>query len=126
MEPAQLDPSKCPIRDVLDQISGKWSVLVLTTLATRPHRFGELRRAIPDISQRMLTQSLRDLQRNGLVARQVFATVPPTVQYSLTDLGYSLLDPLGSLIQWSTHNHAAIRAARTEFDAESDHDLRPF
>jgi DNA-binding HxlR family transcriptional regulator len=109
------DWSRCPVRDVLDQISGKWSTLLLMILASGPQRFGQLRRSVPDISQRMLTQTLRDLQRDGLVARRVFPTQPPSVEYRLTPLGRSFLKPLLKLIQWSERNHAAIRAARAAF-----------
>ena len=110
------DLADCPVRDVLDRIGGKWSTLILITLADRPHRFGELRREIPDISQRMLTQSLRDLQRDGLLTRTVYPTLPPSVEYGLTPLGRSLLDPLAALVQWANVNHAAIGSARKEFD----------
>jgi DNA-binding HxlR family transcriptional regulator len=110
----------CPVRDVLDQIGDKWSTLLLITLAGRPHRFGELRRAVPDISQRMLTQTLRDLQRDGLVSRHVHPTVPPSVEYRLTALGHSLLEPLSQLIRWADAHHAAIRAARLAFAAQVD------
>lgn len=109
------DWSRCPVRDVLDQISGKWSTLLLMILASGPQRFGQLRRAVPDISQRMLTQTLRDLQRDGLVARRVFPTQPPSVEYRLTPLGRSFLKPLMKLIEWSERNHGAIRAAREAF-----------
>jgi len=105
----------CPIRDVLDQISDKWSVLIITELAAGPRRFGALRRRLPDISQRMLTQTLRDLQADGLIGRKVFPTTPPAVEYSLTQLGRSFLIPLGALVSWADQNHAAIRAARQEF-----------
>lgn len=108
----------CPVRDVLDQIGGKWTMLILITLAGRPHRFGELRREIADISQRMLTQSLRDLQRNGLITRKVFPTLPPSVEYGLTPMGQSLLDPLATLVQWANANHAAIGTARKVFDVD--------
>jgi DNA-binding HxlR family transcriptional regulator len=111
--------AKCPIRDVLDQIGDKWSTLLLITLALRPHRFGELRRAVPDISQRMLTQTLRDLQRDGLVSRHVHPTVPPSVEYRLTPLGLSLIEPLSHLIRWADTHHAAIRAARSAFEREA-------
>lgn len=107
----------CPVRDVLGQIGDKWSTLFIQILGERPHRFGELRRALPDISQRMLTQTLRDLQRDGLVARAVFPTVPPGVEYSLTPLGRSLLEPLGLLVRWAAENHAEIRQARRAFEA---------
>ena len=106
----------CPVRDVLDQIGDKWSTLLVMVLAERPHRFGELRRAVPDISQRMLTQTLRDLQRDGFVSRHVFPTVPPSVEYRLTPLGESLLQPLAQLVDWAGAHHAAIRAARKEFE----------
>lgn len=107
----------CPVRDVLDQIGDKWSTLLLITLSDRPHRFGELRRAVPDISQRMLTQTLRDLQRNGLISRHVFPTQPPSVEYRLTPLGASLMGPIRHLVQWADENHGAIRASRALYDA---------
>lgn len=106
----------CPIRDVLDQIGDKWSTLLILTLSGRAHRFGELRRAVPDISQRMLTQTLRDLQRDGLVSRQVHPTTPPSVEYRLTPLGQSLLGPLSHLLHWADAHHGAIRTARSAFD----------
>jgi DNA-binding HxlR family transcriptional regulator len=106
---------RCPVREVLDQIGDKWSTLLVLTLAERTHRFGELRRAVPDISQRMLTQTLRDLQRDGLVSRTVHPTVPPSVEYALTPLGQSLLEPLSHLIRWADANHAAIRDARANY-----------
>jgi DNA-binding HxlR family transcriptional regulator len=107
----------CPIRDVLDRIGDKWSILLLMTLAERPHRFGELRRAVADISQRLLTQTLRDLQRDGLVSRRVFPTNPPSVEYRLTELGTSLLRPMAGLVHWADGHHAKIKAARARFDA---------
>ena len=110
--------SQCPVRDVLDHISGKWTSLLVLLLAVRPHRFGELRRAVPDISQRMLTQTLRDLQRDGLITRHVYPTVPPSVEYRLTRLGRSFLRPLISLVRWSERNHQAIRTARSAGDAK--------
>ncbi len=106
----------CPIRDVIAGLSGKWSVLILLALDDRPHRFGELRREISDISQRMLTMTLRDLQRDGLVTRTVYPTVPPSVEYALTALGQSLAATLLPLIGWAEANHAAIRGARCHFD----------
>lgn len=106
----------CPIRDVIQVINGKWSSLLVMALAEKPYRFGELRRLVPDISQRMLTQTLYDLQRDGYVHREVFATKPPSVEYSLTDLGRSMFGPLQLLIQWAEFNHAAVRKARAAFD----------
>jgi DNA-binding HxlR family transcriptional regulator len=90
---------------------------MLEALSQRPFRFGELRRMIPDISQRMLTQTLRDLQRDGYVEREVFPTKPPSVEYRLTDLGRSLYQTLALLLNWAENNHAAVRAARLQFDA---------
>ena len=113
----ELVAANCPVRDVIDQVSGKWSSLLMMALGVRPHRFGELKRAVPDISQRMLTQSLRDLQRNGLISRHVFATVPPSVEYRLTPLGESLIPPFMALAGWANANHNAIRAARMAYDA---------
>lgn len=112
------DANNCPVRDVLGQLGDKWSTLIIGLLGEKTHRFGELRRSIPDISQRMLTQTLKDLQRDGLVDRTVFATVPPSVEYKLTPLGRSLLSPLGMLIEWAEMHHGAIRLARQAYEAE--------
>src|SRR3984957_21094963 len=91
-------PVHCPVRDVLDRIGDKWSILMIMTLATGPPRFSELRRAIRDISKRMLTQTLRDLERDGLVTRHVFPTTPPSVEYRLAPPGETLLEPMATLI----------------------------
>ena len=107
----------CPIRDVLDRIGDKWSTLLIFTLAERPHRFGELRRAVSDISQRMLTQTLRELQEDGLVSRAVFPTTPPSTEYDLTELGRSLVGPLSGLLHWAEANHGAIKEARSGYIA---------
>lgn len=85
-------------------------------LAERPYRFGQLRRHIPDISQRMLTQTLRNLQRCGYVNREVFPTKPPSVEYSLTDLGRSISEPLQALIQWAELHSDAVKTARKNYD----------
>lgn len=111
--------SNCPVRDVMSQISGKWASLLLTALSEKPCRFGELRRMVPDISQRMLTQTLRDLQRDGYVIRTVFPTTPPSVEYRLSALGLSLFGPLSALLGWAADNHAAVRQARAQFDADT-------
>ena len=110
----------CPVRDVLDSVGGKWTSLMILGLADGPRRFSQLRRFIPDISQRMLTQTLRDLQRDGYLTRTVYPTQPPSVEYGLTPLGHSFLALLRSLVQWSTENHAAIRAARQAYEAARD------
>jgi DNA-binding HxlR family transcriptional regulator len=112
----EFDASRCPVRSVLDRVGDKWSILVLITLASRPHRFNELVRAVPDISKRMLTQTLRGLERDGLISRSVFPTKPPSVEYRLTQLGVSLLEPLGALITWAEENHQGIARTRARFD----------
>ena len=112
--------SDCPVRNVMANISGKWSSLLMAALAEQPYRFGELRRLVPDISQRMLTQTLRDLQRDGYVSREVHPTTPPSVEYSLTDLGRSMFGPLGEMMLWAERNHAAVQAARAAFDAAAE------
>ena len=111
------DLANCPVRNVLDQISGKWRTLLIVALTDAPRRFGALKRALPDISQRMLTQSLRELQRDGLIARRVYPTAPPSVDYRLTDLGHSLIEPLAGLIRWAEERAEAIETARQDFDA---------
>jgi len=117
MEAADL--AQCPVRGVLDRIGDKWSTLIIITLSEKPLRFGQLRRTIPDISQRMLTQTLRDLQRDGLISRQVFATQPPSVEYRLTEMGQSLLDPLAALVRWADAHYGAIRGARSVYDRQA-------
>lgn len=106
----------CPVRDVLDRIGDKWSMLMIMALAMRPHRFSELHRAVHDISKRMLTQTLRDLERDGLIARHVFATKPPGVEYRLAPLGLSLLEPMAGLIEWADRRYGDIHVARARFD----------
>lgn len=116
-ESVGLPLADCPVRGVLDRISDKWSMLLVMTLASGPKRFNQLRREVPDISQKMLTQTLRDLQRDGLVGRRVFDTKPPSVEYRLTPLGHSIIVPMGHLIEWASTNHPRIDEARLEFDA---------
>lgn len=105
----------CPIRDVLDRIGDRWSLLVLQNLAPGTQRFTALKRAIGDISQRMLAQTLRRLEQDGLISRTVHPTMPPRVDYALTDLGRSLLEPLEALVNWAQNHHDAIRAARRAY-----------
>ncbi len=109
-------PANCPVRDIMDHISGKWCMLMMLELADGPQRFGAIRRRVPDISQRMLTQTLRDLQRDGYVCRTVYPTQPPAVEYSLTELGQSFMTPLVALVDWASRNHDRIRQNRAEFD----------
>ncbi|WP_238367240.1 winged helix-turn-helix transcriptional regulator [Mesobacterium pallidum] len=113
------EPNNCPVRQVLDHVSAKWPVLVLMELGEEPRRFNELLRALPDISKRMLTQSLRNLERDGLVRREVFDTKPPSVRYSLTALGEGFLPHLLALVDWADAGMPQILAARAAFDAAS-------
>ena len=109
------DAGDCPIRDVLDRLGDRWSVLVLKTLEDGTLRFTEIRRRIDDVSQRMLAQTLRRLEQDGLVRRTVHPTIPPRVDYALTDLGRSLLVPLSEMVRWAVDNHRTIRAARAAY-----------
>ncbi len=102
----------CPIRDVLDRIGDRWSLLILWSLTPATRRFTELKRDIGDISQRMLTQTLRHLEHDGLVSRTVFPTVPPRVDYALTPLGRSFLEPMQALIDWADAHREQVHIAR--------------
>ncbi len=107
----------CPCRDVLDLIGSKWSVLVIGRLEERPYRFGELRRAVPGITQKMLTQTLRRLEEDGMVHREVLAEMrPPRVEYSLTTLGETITDPLEAIRIWTEQHLPDVRRARRDFD----------
>ena len=116
-ECAGFNADTCPIRNVLDRLGDKWTMLILVALAAGPCRFGALNRSLPDISKRMLTQTLRDLQRDGLATRHVFPTRPPQVEDRLSSLGRSVLQPLSALVDWAEHNYPEIRQARDRFDA---------
>jgi len=104
------------ISGVLARIGDKWSVLIVSRLGTRPMRFNELKREIGGISQRMLTLTLRGLERDGLITRTMFPTIPPRVDYALTPLGRSLLEPVMGLSDWALKNIARIETARAKFD----------
>ncbi|MGN9841156.1 winged helix-turn-helix transcriptional regulator [Nonomuraea sp. H19] len=108
----------CGIREVLDRIGDKWSVLVVVELAQGVRRFRQLQRAIPGISQRMLTLTVRRLERDGLVTRTVYPTVPPQVEYELTTIGHSLTHLVKALADWSAQHRDSIARARQEWDAE--------
>jgi len=108
------------ISTLLARIGDKWTVLVVSTLGEGGKRFNELRREIPSVSQRMLTLTLRNLERDGLVSRTVTPTIPPRVDYALTELGCSLLTPITALSQWALDNVEAIHEAQSRFDAEQD------
>jgi DNA-binding HxlR family transcriptional regulator len=111
-------PDDCrAVSEVLSRVGDKWTVLVVSELGHGPKRFNEIRRALGSISQRMLTLTLRGLERDGLVTRTVFPTIPPKVQYELTKLGGSLLVPVSGIGLWARQNRTAIEAARQRFDA---------
>ncbi|GKY90191.1 winged helix-turn-helix transcriptional regulator [Sinisalibacter aestuarii] len=116
-EAAGYTPDNCPVRSILDHVAAKWTVLVLIELDAGPRRFSALARALPDISKRMLTQTLRELQRDGIISRQVFDTKPPSVEYALTALGQSLTEPLFGLVTWAELNREPIFAAQAAYDA---------
>ena len=110
----------CPVRDVLDRIGDKWSVLVIALLGDGPMRFMELKRAIGLVSQRMLTQTVRALERDGLVTRTVHPVVPPRVDYELTDVGRGLQGILTQLAQWSFAHRDDVAVARARYDRSVD------
>jgi DNA-binding HxlR family transcriptional regulator len=107
------------VREVLSRVGDKWSVLVIGLLGDGPKRFNELRRSIDGISQRMLTLTVRGLERDGLVTRTLYPTIPPRVDYALTHLGKTLLEPVSALAAWADKNRLQIQSARDKFDAAS-------
>ncbi|CAN5264407.1 helix-turn-helix domain-containing protein [soil metagenome] len=109
------------VSDVLARVGGKWSILVIGTLGLGPRRFNELKREIDGISQRMLTLTVRGLERDGFVTRTVTPSIPPRVDYALTALGYSLLEPVRALGEWAIANRTTVDAARQSFDAGDVH-----
>jgi DNA-binding HxlR family transcriptional regulator len=113
------DSPECEVRTILDRIGDKWSLLVICVLANGMHRFSELRREIDGISQRMLTVTLRQLEREGLVTRTVFPVVPPRVDYELTELGSTLLDTIHELVAWAGKHGNEIIEARAAYDARA-------
>jgi DNA-binding HxlR family transcriptional regulator len=120
-DPATLCKSKDPaaVREILTKVGDKWSIFILLTLEMFPAcraRFSEIEKCIPGISQKMLTVTLRNLQRDGLISREIFAEVPPRVEYQLTELGESLLAPLQTLLDWVNLNCEQVRKAQRQFD----------
>ncbi len=106
----------CPTRRVLDVIADKWATLIIGLLDERPQRFAALHRKIGGISQKMLTQTLRDLERDGLVQRTVYAEVPPRVEYVLTPLGQTLREPINTVITWAEAHIEAVTVAQMRYD----------
>lgn len=125
MSPSHIDRSEIPkpsesacetTREILDRIGDKWSLYIIATLRSGPRRFNELRREIEGISQRMLTLTLRGLERDGLVSRTMFPTIPPRVDYELTALGETLLEPVMALVAWAETNKLVIAESQRRFD----------
>lgn len=116
--PQALNPyaDGCPSRRLLDRIGDRWTVLVVGTLVDGPRRFTEIRRAVEGVSQKMLTQTLRGLERDGLVTRSVYAEVPPRVEYELTPTGRTLLEPLKALERWSIEHFGHVAKSWEEYD----------
>jgi DNA-binding HxlR family transcriptional regulator len=113
----------CDFRDMLSRVGDKWSLLVIAMLEGMPSRrgrFSDLKRSIPGISQRMLTATVRNLERDGMLTRHVYAEVPPRVEYELTTLGRGLMDPVRGLVSWLQANWPVIRGARERFDARAE------
>ena len=117
-EPKQLT-LHCPTQQVLDIVANKWTVIVLYCLAYGPRRYSEIQQRIEGISQKVLTQTLRRLERHGLIARQVLSEMPPNVEYSLTPLGRTLLEPLQAIANWSRAHFSEVDAARNQYDHPS-------
>jgi DNA-binding HxlR family transcriptional regulator len=109
--------AKCPTRKALDRIADKWTALIVGLLAERTYRFGQLRRGIDGISQKVLTQTLRNMEMDGLVVRTPVDTSPPTVEYSLTPLGRTLIEPLAAIRDWAEQHIEELEAARASADA---------
>ena len=116
MKAGNVYAAECPTRQILDRVGDKWAVLLLGLLMEGPRRFNELKRMVGNISQRMLTLTLRGLEREGLVTRTVFPTIPPRVDYELTPLGRSLLEPVSALATWAIDHRSEIEEARRRFD----------
>jgi len=115
--PIEHDPGSCMlVSDVLARVGSKWSILIIGALGHGPCRFSELKRDVQGISQRMLTLTVRGLERDGLIERTVTPSIPPRVDYALTDLGRSLLKPVSALGEWAVENRAAVERARLVFD----------
>ncbi len=108
--------SECPTREALDRIANKWTTLLFGLLEGSPKRFSELRRGIGGISQKMLTQTLRNLERDGLVKRTVYPEVPPRVEYELTPLGRTLSEPIAALGRWAEEHIAEVTTAQQSYD----------
>ena len=111
--------SGCRIREILERVGDKWSLQVIFHLGGGPQRFTSLKRSIDGVSQRMLTVTLRGLERDGIVSRTMYPVIPPRVEYALTPLGATLLDAVGALVSWADAHLAEVDAARAAYDARA-------
>jgi DNA-binding HxlR family transcriptional regulator len=121
LKPGNLEvPDSCrAVTELLNRIGDKWSVGVVRHLGVRKMRFSELRNVLEGVSQKMLTSTLRGLERDGLITRTVFPTIPARVEYELTELGRDLWKPVAALGEWANHNRSRVEAARAKFDAKA-------
>ncbi|MBX3066404.1 MAG: helix-turn-helix domain-containing protein [Anaerolineae bacterium] len=110
----------CPTRRVLDRIGDKWTTLIIGLLEEGPQRFSALQRSIQGISHKMLTQTLRSLERDGLISRKIYPEVPPHVEYALTPLGKTLCDPITAILRWSEEHIGEVSAAQQRYDAKKE------
>lgn len=106
----------CPCRLLFDQVADKWSMMIMSVLNKGPTRFNQLKRCLEGVSQKSLSATLKRLERNGIIARQILETTPPGVEYQLTDLGRTLLPPFQAIYRWTHENMAAVEAARCVYD----------
>ena len=113
---SEADALLCPIRTVLSKVTGKWQIIIVLALADGPLRFGELKRTIGDVTQRVLTENLRSLQRDGYLTRTVFPGPPVAVSYQLTTLGLELVDLLTPIVHWADDNMETVKAARRSYE----------
>ena len=118
--PADVYSAPCPSRQALDRIADKWTALIVGCLSTGTKRYSELRAAIDGVSEKMLTQTLRSLERDGLVARTVHSSVPPKVEYELTPLGHTLARPLAAIRDWAETHVNEVNVARARYDGDDD------
>ncbi|HEX5401265.1 MAG TPA: helix-turn-helix domain-containing protein [Pseudonocardiaceae bacterium] len=120
-----VDAEACPLREVLDRVSGKWSIQIIVAVAKGPVRFTVLQRSIDGISRRMLTLTLRNLERDGLLVRTVYPTIPPKVEYTLTDIARELHTSLVSLTDWAERHRTTVAAARVAYDRAAEQEPSP-
>src|SRR5258708_4666457 len=121
----QVGGPDCPVRDILDHVGNKWTALVISNLAAGSLRFSEIKRRVSGISQRMLTETVRGLERDGVLLRTVYPTIPPQVEYSLTPLGESLAPLVMALVHWALEHRSEIHSARSAYAVERSLPLAP-